>query len=382
MTNPLELRKFLMPEIIYGVGAIDLVGRYTANLGGRKALVVTDPGVTAAGWAGRVEANLKEAGIALAVFDQLTPNPKDFEVMAGAEVYRAEQCDVIIAVGGGSPLDCAKGIGIVVTNGQHVLAFEGVDQIPVPGPPLICLPTTAGSSADVSQFAIITDTARQVKIAIISRTMVPDVALIDPQTTISMPPALTAATGMDAFTHAIEAYVSNASSPLTDLDALEAIRLAAKHLRGAVHEPENMDHRHGMMLSSLLAGLAFSNASLGLVHAMAHSLGGYLDLPHGECNSILLEHVLQFNFDAAPDRYRTIGQLLGLPPKNSTPAALVEIIADFRRQVGISQRLADIGVLPAAIPQLAQNAFNDPCLATNPIQPTPQEIEAIYERAL
>ncbi len=386
MADPLELRKFLMPEVVYGTGAIDLVGRYAANLGARKALIVTDPGVKAAGWIGRVEKKLKEAGIPFAVFDQLTPNPKDFEVMAGADIYRSEQCNVIIAVGGGSPMDCAKGIGIVVTNGQSILAFEGVDQIPIPSPPLICLPTTAGTSADVSQFAIITATERRVKIAIISRAMVPDVALIDPGTTVTMPAGLTAATGMDALTHAIEAYVSNASSPLTDLNALGAIRLVMKHLLGAVQEPETLDHRQGMMLGSLLAGLAFSNASLGLVHAMAHALGGYLNLAHGECNAILLEHVVRFNFDAAADRYGTVGQTIGLPLAGLTieeqKAMLMETLVDFRRQVGIHQRLGDVGVSPADIPQLARNAFADPCLATNPIQPTLEEIEAIYERAL
>lgn len=386
MADPLELRKFLMPEVVYGTGAIDLVGRYAANLGARKALIVTDPGVKAAGWIGRVEKKLKEAGIPFAVFDQLTPNPKDFEVMAGADIYRSEQCNVIIAVGGGSPMDCAKGIGIVVTNGQSILAFEGVDQIPIPSPPLICLPTTAGTSADVSQFAIITATERRVKIAIISRAMVPDVALIDPGTTVTMPAGLTAATGMDALTHAIEAYVSNASSPLTDLNALGAIRLVMKHLLGAVQEPKTLDHRQGMMLGSLLAGLAFSNASLGLVHAMAHALGGYLNLAHGECNAILLEHVVRFNFDAAADRYGTVGQTIGLPLEGLTieeqKAMLMETLVDFRRQVGIHQRLGDVGVSPADIPQLARNAFADPCLATNPIQPTLEEIEAIYERAL
>lgn len=386
LTGGLELRKFLVPEIVYGVGAIDLVGRYAANVGARKALIVTDSGVRAVGWAERVEAKLSEAGITYVVFDQVTSNPKDFEVMAGAEVYHAEQCNVIIAVGGGSPMDCAKGIGIVATNKQHILTFEGVDEVPIPGPPLVCLPTTAGSSADVSQFAIITDTTRRVKIAIISKTMVPDVALIDPATTITMSPQLTAAVGIDALTHAIEAYVSNASSPLTDLNALEAIRLVTEHLVGAVQNPENMGYRHGMMLGSLLAGLAFSNASLGLVHGMAHALGGYLDLLHGECNANLLKHVVYFNFDAAADRYGAIAQAMGLSTQGLSLVAqkttLTTALANLGRQVGVNQSLGEMGVSPEVIPQLAQNAFDDPCLATNPIQPTVKEIETIYEHAL
>ncbi|HBD08850.1 MAG TPA: alcohol dehydrogenase, partial [Syntrophobacteraceae bacterium] len=197
-----ELRKFVAPEIVFGDGALGLIGQCAANLGARKVLLVTDPGVAAAGWVSPVQKSLREEGISCLLFERVTPNPKDHEVMDGAEVYREENCDVIVVVGGGSPMDCAKAIGVVATNDRHVLEFEGVDEVAVPGPPLICIPTTAGTSADVSQFAIITDTARQVKIAIISKALVPDVALIDPVTTTTMSAQLTAATGMDALVHA------------------------------------------------------------------------------------------------------------------------------------------------------------------------------------
>lgn len=379
-----ELRKFVAPEMVFGEGALGLLGQYAANFGARKVLLVTDPGVRAAGWAGAVEEALKDAGISFVVFEDVTSNPKDHEAMAGAEVYRSEKCDVIVVVGGGSPMDCAKAIGIVATNDLHVLEFEGMDEVVVPGPPLICIPTTAGTSADVSQFAIITDTARRVKIAIISKTMVPDVALIDPATTVTMSPELTAATGMDALVHAVEAYVSNASSPLTDLNALEAIRLVALHLPCAVQDSRDMRCRTSMMLGSLMAGLAFSNASLGLVHSMAHALGGRLDLAHGDCNAILLEHVVRFNFDAAAERYRAIGRAMGLDMEGSSAdgAKLVEALGLFRRRVGIGGTLGELGVAPADIPDMARKAFHDPCLATNPTQPTVREIEVIYEQAL
>jgi alcohol dehydrogenase len=331
-----------------------------------------------------VEKALKEAGITFVVFDGVTPNPKDHEVMAGAEVYLTEKCDVIVVVGGGSPTDCAKGIGIVATNDRHVIEFEGMDEVVVPGPPLICIPTTAGTSADVSQFAIITDTARQVKIAIISKTLVPDAALIDPETTVTMPAELTAATGMDALVHAVEAYVSNASSPLTDLNALEAIRLVTRHLPGAVQDPLSVDCRRGMMLGSLLAGLAFSNASLGLVHSMAHALGGRQNLAHGDCNAILLEHVVRFNFTYAAERYRAVGKAMGLDMEGSAAdkEMLVGALGRFRRQVGIQQTLSVLGVTPADLPEMAVLALNDPCLATNPVQPTVRAIEVVYEQAL
>jgi alcohol dehydrogenase len=379
-----ELRKFVAPEIVFGDGALGLIGQCAANLGARKVLLVTDPGVAAAGWVSPVQKSLREEGLSCFLFDQVTPNPKDHEVMAGAEAYREEKCDVIVVVGGGSPMDCAKAIGVVATNDRHVLEFEGVDEIAVPGPPLICVPTTAGTSADVSQFAIITDTARQVKIGIISKALVPDVALIDPVTTTTMSAQLTAATGMDALVHAVEAYASNASSALTDLHALEAIRLVTRYLPGVVQDLQDKQYRHSMMLASLLAGLAFSNASLGLVHSMAHALGGRLDLPHGECNALLLEHVVRFNYAVIAERYRHVGQAMGLDMVSSPTAGdlLPEAFGQFRRRVGIQETLGQLGVVPADIPDLARKAFHDPCLATNPVQPTVVEIEAIYERAL
>jgi alcohol dehydrogenase len=379
-----ELRKFVAPEIVFGDGALGLIGQCAANLGARKVLLVTDPGVAAAGWVSPVQKSLREEGISCLLFERVTPNPKDHEVMDGAEVYREENCDVIVVVGGGSPMDCAKAIGVVATNDRHVLEFEGVDEVAVPGPPLICIPTTAGTSADVSQFAIITDTARQVKIAIISKALVPDVALIDPVTTTTMSAQLTAATGMDALVHAVEAYASNASSALTDLHALEAIRLVTRYLPGVVQDLQDMQYRHSMMLASLLAGLAFSNASLGLVHSMAHALGGRLDLPHGECNALLLEHVVRFNYAVAAERYRHVGQAMGLDMVSSPTAGdlLPEAFGQFRRRVGIQETLGQLGVVPADISDLARKAFHDPCLATNPVQPTVREIEAIYERAL
>lgn len=382
----MELRKFVAPEFVFGDGALNLVGDYCANFGAEKVLLVTDPGVRQAGWTGRVEAELEGHGIPFVVFDEITSNPKDHETMVGADYYQSEKCDLILSVGGGSPMDCAKGIGIVSTNHRHILEFEGVDEVRVPGPPLICIPTTAGSSADVSQFAIITDTSRHLKIAVISKTMVPDVALIDPATTATMPAGLTAATGMDALVHAFEAYVSNAGSPLTDLHALEAIRLIAVHLPLAMADQANLIYRDRMMLASLQAGLAFSNASLGLVHGMAHSLGGALDLAHGDCNSILLEHVVGFNFDSSVDRYRDIAQAMGVRTEGldepSLAAALLKAVAALRTRVGITQTLSDLGVKPTDIPQLARNALNDPCLATNPKPITAEEIGFLYEKAL
>jgi alcohol dehydrogenase class IV len=319
------------------------------------------------------------------VFQDVTPNPKDHEVAAGVRRYRENGCDIILAIGGGSPMDCAKGIGIAHANDMDVLDFEGVDEVPTPGPPLICIPTTAGTSADISQFAIVNDTARQVKIAIISKTVVPDVALIDPETTTTMPAELTAATGLDALVHAIEAYVSNASSPITDLNALAAIPLLAGNLVPVIENPRHMASRNNMMLGSLLAGLAFSNASLGLVHAMAHSLGGLLGLPHGMCNALLLDHVIDFNYLFAAERYDRVGLAMGVDMSGNTEKrkdALLQAIVALRERAGIRTSIGALGVTRADIHQLAVNAFDDPCLATNPGKASVQDIEELYEKAL
>jgi alcohol dehydrogenase class IV len=383
----LELRKFVAPEFVFGPGALALAGRYARNLGSRRPLVVTDPGVRAAGWTDRVLASIREHGLAAVVFDRVTPNPRDHEVMAGAEAYRAQGCDAIVAVGGGSPMDCAKGIGIVCSNDRPVLTFEGVDNVEVPGAPLICVPTTAGSSADVSQFAIVNDTTRKVKIAIVSKTVVPDVSLIDPAATTTMDRNLTAYTGLDALTHAVEAYVSNAHSPVSDLFALEAVRRIGESLPRALDAPANLEARAGMMLGSMYAGLAFSNAILGAVHAMAHSLGGLKDLPHGLCNAILLDHVVDFNFAAAPDRYAEVARALGgeAPADASLDerkAATLATLRAFKQRAGVTAGLADLGVTRQDLAALAEFAAADPCMATNPREPCSEDIIAIYERAL
>lgn len=378
----LNLRKFIAPEIVYGEGALELADRHAVNFGATKVLIVTDPGVQSAGWASKVEARLQDSGIPFVTFSGVTPNPKDYEVMTGAELCRDEGCDLIIAVGGGSPMDCAKGIGVVMGNPGNILDFEGVDEVRQPGPPLIFIPTTAGTSADVSQFSIITDTRRKVKIAIISKMVIPDIALVDPKTTVTMSPELTAETGMDALCHAFEAYVSNASSPLTDMAARSAIHLIVAHLLGAYRNPNDLAHRNGMMMASLMAGLAFSNASLGLVHAMAHSLGGFLGLAHGECNALLLDKVIAFNYPSAAERYDQLAPLLGVETDRLDPSerafALAESVASLRKQVGIDRRLIDMGVAFSDLPRLAGYAYQDPCLATNPRKTTPEEIEEIY----
>jgi alcohol dehydrogenase class IV len=382
----LELRKFVAPELLFGVGARHLTGRYAKNFGTKKVLLVSDPGVLKTRLVDGICDDLQKTGIGYAIYADVSPNPRVENVMRGAEVFTQEECSALVAVGGGSVIDCAKGIGIVSSNKMPITEFEGVDRITLPPPPLICIPTTAGSSADVSQFAIISDPARRVKIAIISKALVPDVALIDPETLLTLPPDLTAYTGLDVLTHAIEAYVSNASSPLTDLHALEAIRLISRYLAPAVKSPGDLQIRAETMLASLHAGLAFSNASLGAVHAMAHSLGGFLDFPHGQCNALLLDHVMEYNYASVPGRYDEIGEAMGIPvnliPGEERCMAICREVQRFRASLGVTETLGSLGVNADAVCVLADHAMKDACMATNPRNPTRPEIERLYESAL
>ncbi|MBM9614584.1 iron-containing alcohol dehydrogenase [Desulfobulbus rhabdoformis] len=386
MLTELNIRKFLAPEIIFGDGAIELLGRYVRNYGAGRVFIVTDQGLVQAGLLERAQTILAAAGVDLVVYDKVSPNPRDYEVMEAAELYHQSHCDIIIALGGGSPMDCAKGVSIVSANNNHILTFKGVDNVEIPGPPLICLPTTSGTSADVSQFAIINNTEERVKVAIISKTMVPDLALLDPGLTLTMNRDLTLCTGMDALVHAIEAYVSSASSQLTDLHALEAIRLIQRSLPKVLDNLNDVELREQMMLASLEAGLAFSNASLGAVHAMAHSLGGLLDLPHGECNTLLLDAVIKRNYEAVPERYDRIGEIFGVQMQGIAPErraqAVAEAVLSFKRQLGFESGLDKRGVRLDDITLLAQKALADPCMVTNPRRFELADIEAIFKEAL
>jgi alcohol dehydrogenase class IV len=384
--NEFSLRKFVAPEFVFGVGSRHLAGRYAKNLGGRKILVVSDPGVVAAGWTRDVTDSLAAAGLPFALFTGVSANPKVDEIMAGVALYRAEECNALIAVGGGSPIDCAKGIGIVTSNDRHILLFEGVDTVRAPMPPLICVPTTGGTSADVSQFAIISNPLEKVKFAIISKSVVPDLALIDPATLTTMSTYLTACTGLDALTHAIEAYVSTARSSMTDLHAIEAIRLVSSNLLPSIANPDNLELRTNVMQGSLQAGLAFSNAILGATHAMAHSLGGALDIAHGECNAILLDHVIEFNMSAAPERFEQIAEAMGLDLRGMDSvhkkSALLNHVRALKKAAGISRTLNELGVGRSDMSFLTNHALKDPCMATNPRKATQRDIEVVYEESL
>jgi alcohol dehydrogenase len=384
---------YFIPSVtLIGIGASKEIPEKIKALGGHKPLIVADKGITAAGITATVTAGLEAADMDCVVYDDTVPNPTDTNVHEGVEAYNANGCDSLITLGGGSAHDCGKGIGLVVANGGTIHDYEGVDKSAQPMPPYVAVNTTAGTASEMTRFCIITDTGRKVKMAIVDWRVTPGVAIDDPMLMKGMPPALTAATGMDALTHAVEAYVSTIANPMTDSAAEKAIELIAKYLRPAVANGEDIEAREGMCFAQYLAGMAFNNASLGHVHAMAHQLGGFYDLPHGECNAILLPHVSRFNLIAKLDRFVKIAELMGenvsgMAPRDAAELALTAI-RKLSADIGIPSGLVELGkrygkeVKAEDIDVMTGNAQKDACGLTNPRRPTDADVAAIYTAAL
>ena len=374
-----EVRKLVAPEIVIGTGTRSLVGRYARNLGARKVLVVTDPGLVATGWPDDVVKSLEREDLAVVVFDRVTSNPRSAEVAAGAELYRLEGCDLIASVGGGSPTDCAKGIGIAASNARDILELEGIDNIRLPMPPLVCVPTTC-SGADVSQYAIVTDLERHRKVAIVSKAIVPDVTLVDPELLTTLSSSLAVASGIDALSHGLEAFLSNASAEITDVLALHAVRLLWAFLPRSLTEPSDLAVRRQVAIGATCAGLAFSNAGLGVLHALSHGIAGVDDGLHGKYVAPLLPRVLDFNFEAVPaGKMSQLRAALGLEEVDTSSAKrqLVEAIERFVRDLGASAELSLAALSEAEAEVVVWHVMTDPCLATNPRTVARADIEQL-----
>lgn len=379
--------QFFIPSInIIGSDAIADALDYMKNYGFKKALIVTDAGLSNIGVVDAIAKKIQDIAIETVIFDQVHPNPTVDNVTEGLSLLKTHHCDFVVSLGGGSPHDCAKAIALVATNGGKIADYEGVNQSSKPQLPLIAINTTAGTASEMTRFCIITDTARQIKMAIVDKHVTPILSVNDPELMKNKPKGLTAATGMDALTHAIEAYVSTGATPITDACAIQAIKLIAKYLPMAVADGANIHAREQMAYAQFLAGMAFNNASLGYVHAMAHQLGGFYDLPHGVCNAVLLPHVQRFNVETSALRLREVADALGCNSAgmNDEQGALaaIEAICVLSQQVGIPNGLIALGVKAEDIPTLATNALKDACGFTNPRQAIHAEICSIFEAAL
>ncbi len=384
--SPPSVVKFNAPEIVFGHGSLAEAGYCALRLGARRPFVVTDPGLIESGWAAELVAHLGAAGLPCQVWHGVTPNPKDHEIEAGFEAYREWGGDVIVAIGGGSCIDAAKGIAILTGNGGTILDYAGVDRVENPIPPLMMIPSTSGTGADVSQFCIVTDTQRAIKVTIMGRALVPDISVTDPRLLTTMPDWLNAATGLDALTHGIEAYVSKAHNPLTDIHALTAVRLVTGHLVATMEHPQDGDARTCMAQGSLEAGLAFTNAILGATHAMSHQVGGLLDAPHGVVNGVLLPHVIRYNAADDASRFVPLAAAAGLPvdgvPAMEAALMLAEHVRGLADTVGVPRGLAELGVTEQDLPRLASTTLADACLSTNPRGADAEAIETLFRAAL
>ncbi|MEN3032558.1 L-threonine dehydrogenase [Chromobacterium amazonense] len=372
---------FFIPSLnLMGAGCLQQAVETMRGHGFRRALIVTDQGLVKASLAGKVAQMLGEADIEPVIFDGVHPNPSCVNVNAGLSLLKEKKCDVVVSLGGGSPHDCAKAIALVAVNGGKIQDYEGVDRSAKPQLPLVAINTTAGTASEMTRFCIITDESRHIKMAIVDKHTTPILSVNDPETMAGMPASLTAATGMDALTHAVEAYVSTIATPITDACALKAVELIAGFLRRAVKDGKDMEAREQMAYAQFLAGMAFNNASLGYVHAMAHQLGGFYDLPHGVCNAVLLPHVQVFNAAVAGERLGDVALALG--EKTRSAEAAIAAIKRLAADVGIPAGLKELGVKEADIPVLADNALKDACGLTNPRKASHEEICAIFRAAI
>ncbi|BEE16971.1 1,3-propanediol dehydrogenase [Aeromonas enteropelogenes] len=379
--------KFYIPAInLMGAGCLQEAAADIKGYGYRKALIVTDKILNQIGVVTKLTTLLAQNGIDSVVFDETKPNPTTSNVEAGLTMIKANGCDCVISLGGGSPHDCAKGIALVAANGGNIKDYEGVDRSAKPQLPLIAINTTAGTASEMTRFCIITDEARHVKMAIIDKHVTPLMSVNDPELMLAKPAGLTAATGMDALTHAIEAYVSTIATPVTDASAVMAIQLIAKHLRTAVNQGDDLHAREQMAYAQFLAGMAFNNASLGYVHAMAHQLGGFYDLPHGVCNAVLLPHVQAYNAQVSATRLKDVAGFMGVDVSAMSDeqgaAAAIEAIKALARDVKIPAGLEQLGVKVDDFDTLASNALKDACGFTNPKQASHEEIVAIFRAAM
>ena len=375
------------PTVITGIGAAEQAGEQAKRLGARTALIVTDIGIVKLGYADNLVNQLRGVGIGASLFSDVTPDPALQNVNDGLKQYRDDACNLIISIGGGSAIDCGKGIAIELTNDGELADFMGVDKIPNPGAPLIAIPTTAGTGSECTKATVITDTNHNVKMMLSSPCLVPQVALIDPLLSLTTPPHLTSAVGVDALTHAIEAYISKRAQPITDALALRAIRMISDSLRQAWADGENVKARTEMMIAASIAGMAFSNSSVALVHGMSRPIGAYFHVHHGLSNAVLLLDVMEYSVVGAPDRFADIARAMGesieaLSPMRQADAA----IAGVERLINDVEmpRLGEIGIdrdeFEAVADQMALDALASGSPANNPRQPTKEEIVALYRK--
>lgn len=383
------VNRFVLNEVSYfGPGARKQLPAEMRRLGLKKAFVATDKDLIKFGVADKVLDVLREAGIPFEVFSEIKPNPTVSNVKAGVAAFAASGADMIVAIGGGSSMDTAKAIGIITNNPEFadVVSLEGVADTKKKSVPIIALPTTAGTAAEVTINYVITDEVNQKKMVCVDPNDIPVVALVDAELMYTLPRGLTAATGMDALTHAIEGLITKGAWEMSDMFEIKAIEMINRYLETAVNEPDNAEARNGMAVAQYIAGMAFSNVGLGVVHGMAHPLGAIFDIPHGVANALLLPSIMAFNAPAALDKYVDIAKAMGVYREGMTREeaadAAVKAVKDLAVRVGIPQHLSELGIKEEDLERLAKAAFEDVCTPGNPREVSQEIIYELYKQVL
>ncbi|MDF2868845.1 MAG: dhaT [Anaerocolumna sp.] len=382
----MKMFNFSVPqEIIFGEGALARIGELLKKSSAKNPFLISGKNLTRLGVVDRVAKLAAEAGYTAEIFNDVEANPSVETVEKAVKAYKLSGCDCIIALGGGSPMDVAKAVGVVAVFGGSIKDYEGAGKVPGKITPIIAIPTTAGTGSEVTAFTVITDHERNYKLTVFSYELIPEYALLDPELIMSLPKSVAAATGIDALVHAIEAYLSKAGSPFTDSMAEKAMELIGGNLRQFVSDRSNREAAAAMLTGSMFAGLAFAWARLGNVHAMAHPLGGYFDVPHGVANAILLPVVMEFNAQADQGRYQKIYNYL-VPDKISeekfVPEVLVKELQELTASLGIPQKLKEVGVTEDKIPEMAADAMKSGNILVNPRETTLEDVISLYFEAL
>ncbi|MBQ4526026.1 MAG: lactaldehyde reductase [Bacteroidaceae bacterium] len=383
------INRFVLNEVSYfGPGAREVLPQEIKRLGLNKAFVATDKDLLKFGVADKVLKVLEGAGIPYVVFSDIKPNPTVSNVNAGVKAFAESGADFILAIGGGSSIDTSKAIGIITNNPEFadVVSLEGVAPTKKKSVPIIALPTTAGTAAEVTINYVITDEVNEKKMVCVDPNDIPAIAIVDAELMYTLPKSLTASTGLDALTHAIEGLITKGAWEMSDMFEIKAIEMIARYLETAVNEPNNAEARNGMAVAQYIAGMAFSNVGLGVVHGMAHPLGAIFDVPHGVANALLLPTIMEFNAPASLDKYVDIAKAMNVYKdgmnKEEAAAAACDAVRQLSIRVGIPQHLSEIGIKEEDLPKLAKSAFADVCTPGNPREVTEEIILDLYKKVL
>lgn len=384
--GPTMLSNFLSPtEIILGAGSVDRIKEIIKENGFKSVMIITDKGVVHAGLIDGFKKQLEEVNCQYNIFDQVEPNPTDIVIEKGYKFFKENNPDVLLAIGGGSSIDTAKAVGILAVHGGAIIDYKGVGKVNSPITPLIAVPTTAGTASEVTTVTVITDTKRVLKYSVGGRHVAVKWAIIDPELTLTLPPHITAATGVDALTHAVEAYTSKLSYSVTDGLATKAIKMIGENLRTAVYQGNNLTARKNMLEASLIAGLAFNNAKLGICHALCNPLGAHFNVAHGVANAILLPHATAFNIPAQVEKYAHVAELLGESveglSKHDAAEKAVDAMKRLIKDVNIPSRLSEVNVTRESIKRMAEDCIDNPLVTINPRTANFNDLVSIYESA-